>query len=394
MGKLKVAVFNTQPPHLYFGGVERRIIEVAKNLSDKVDTTIYSGTKKGFHSATYVDGTVLVPCFSTDKFFPLDNWFFNQSISRIYNKVQADVYEAHAVSGYGFLKAVKKNKSSTPFVQVIHGVLADEYLQSRKSTSPTFRTKIADLLMWQLARTEAKLAKDATLIVTVSKYSLEKIVNLYRVNKEKIRVVPNGVDPQRFKPTEDYEKIRQEIGVNDKPCVLFVGRLIQRKGLPFLVEAAKDIIKECSETMFVIVGDGPLRGHLVAELEKTNLSRNFKFLGDVTDEMLPKLYNCCDVFALPSIQEGQGIALLEAQATAKPVVVFNVGAVSEAMLNGYSGLLVKPTDSGELGQAILRLLSDKQLRERMGARGREFVSKNYSWSICAEKMFNIYNEVR
>ncbi|MCZ2809674.1 MAG: hypothetical protein O2V44_10000, partial [Candidatus Bathyarchaeota archaeon] len=78
--KLGVAVLNTQPPHLYFGGVERRIVETAKRLLNKVDTRVYSGTKMGFRKTSFVNGTIFIPCFSTDVLFPLDNWFFNKTI--------------------------------------------------------------------------------------------------------------------------------------------------------------------------------------------------------------------------------------------------------------------------------------------------------------------------
>ena len=105
--KQSVAVFNTQPPHLYFGGVERRIVETAKRLLDKVDMSVYCGTKAGFNNISLVEGTIFVPCFSTDVLFPLDNWFFNKTLSRMSSAIQADVYEAHTVSGYGFLNAVR-----------------------------------------------------------------------------------------------------------------------------------------------------------------------------------------------------------------------------------------------------------------------------------------------
>jgi glycosyltransferase involved in cell wall biosynthesis len=143
--------------------------------------------------------------------------------------------------------------------------------------------------------------------------------------------------------------------------------------------------------MFIIVGDGPLKNHLTSFLKKERLSDNFVFLGDVSDDILPTLYNCADIFILPSIQEGQGIALLEAQATAKPVVAFNVSGISEIVLDKRTGLLVKP-DSIELANAIFDLLSNKSLREKMGHLGREFVYKNFSWDICAQKMFQVYNE--
>ena len=389
--KLSVAIFNTQPPHLYFGGVERRIVETAKRLRNEVDTTVYSGTKAGFRKPVSFDGMTVVPCFSTDALFPVDNWFFNRTLANAADAIRADVYEAHTVSGYGFLKALKKRRIRKPFIQTIHGVLADEYVQSFQGGSPTFRAKLANLIMWRLSRMEEESAKNANLIVTVSKYSSEKIIQFYHADKSKIRIVPNGVDPQKFRPFEGCEKIKHQIGIGNKLCVLFVGRLIPRKGLAYLIEAAKHVVKERRETTFVIVGNGPLKNHLVAQLEKLDLTSNFVFLGDVNEKLLPALYNCADVFAFPSIQEGQGIALLEAQATAKPVVAFDVGGVHEAVLNNETGYLVKP-NSRELADAMLRLLSNFSLREKMGTKGREFVSNNYSWDVCARRMLEVYRE--
>ncbi len=108
--------------------------------------------------------------------------------------------------------------------------------------------------------------------------------------------------------------------------------------------------------------------------------------------MLPKVYNCADVFVLPSIQEGQGIVLLEAQASAKPVVAFDIGGVNETVLNKETGLLVKQGNTDELADALLKLLTDKTLREKMGSNGQLFVSKNYTWDICSQKMLNVYLE--
>ena len=131
------------------------------------------------------------------------------------------------------------------------------------------------------------------------------------------------------------------MGLSSEPCVLFVGSLIPRKGLHFLVEAAKKIVKEQPKTKFLIVGEGPLRKQLDNSIEAANLGRNFQFLGNLKDDKLLAVYNCADVFALPSIQEGQGIVLLEAQACLKPVVAFDIGGVNEAVRNGETGLLVQ-----------------------------------------------------
>lgn len=391
MKKLSLAVFNTQPPHLYFGGVERRIMEMAKSLRSEVATTVYSGTKAGFKKPATINGTHINPCYSTDAAFPLDNWFFNHTLANATNTIKADVYEAHAVSGYGFLKALKKRGIKKPFIQTIHGVLADEYTQALHMGTLTIRAKLANLIMQKQAKQEQQAAQNATLTVTISKYSTQKIIQHYDIDKTKIRIVPNGVDTQKFKPSAECEKIKQQIGLDNNLCILFVGRLIPRKGLTYLTEAAKHITKNYNQTTFLIAGNGPQKNHITTQLQKINLTKHFKFLGDINEQTLPTLYNCADIFVLPSIQEGQGIALLEAQATAKPVVAFNVGGIPEAVINGETGLLTKP-DSRELADAIIKLLGNWSLRKTMGNNGRKFVTDNFSWTVCAQKMLKVYQE--
>jgi glycosyltransferase involved in cell wall biosynthesis len=390
--KIRLAVFNTQPPHLYFGGVERRIVEIAKALSNEVQTSVFSGTKKGFREATRIGETNVVPCLSTDSFFPLDNWTFNRTISGMVGAVKADVFEGHAVSAYGVLRSLKKRDLSSRFIQTIHGVLADEYMLSSLSESQNPRVKLANMFMWRLSRLERELAQNSGIIVTVSKYSVRKILTYYGVEESKIRIVPNGVDCERFRPRVGSEELKRQLGLTNNRAVLFVGRLIPRKGLNYLVEAAEQIVKEADNVKFVIAGDGPMRDSLVAWLKRLEILDKFIFLGDVSDAMLPELYNCADIFALPSIQEGQGIALLEAQASGKPVVAFNVGAVSESIMEGQTGFLYEP-NSQRLSSSLLRLLADAPLREKMGAKGREFVCDNYSWALCSRKMCQVYSEI-
>jgi glycosyltransferase involved in cell wall biosynthesis len=393
MDRFRLAVFNTQPPHLYFGGVERRILETTKRLQNKADITIYSGTKSGFREPVTINRIKIVPCYSTDWLFPLDNWFFNRSLQKKANEMNANVYEAHAVSGYGFSNTLKKLAITKPFVHTIHGVLADEYERAKKEKSPSFRDWMANQFMRRLAKLEEETAKSATVIVTISKYSLEKIQQHYSIEAEKVRIVPNGVDVEKFKPPENVEASKRRFGLDNVPCVLFVGSLIPRKGLHFLIEAAKEIVKVQPATKFLIVGGGPLKSNLTNFTERANLLDSFKFIGNLNEHDLATAYSCADVFVLPSIQEGQGIVLLEAQAAAVPVVAFNVGGVSEAISNGETGFLVNKGNSLELANALLRLLSDRALREKMGESGRKFVTENFTWDICAERMLKIYQEV-
>ncbi len=393
MEKFRLAVFNTQPPLLYSGGVERRIIETTKRLQTQAEVTVYSGTKAGFKQPTTVSGVHFYPINSTDRLYPLDNWSFNRNLTKKIVDISADVYEAHAVSGYRIPETLKKHQLNKPFIHTIHGVLADEYEQAKKSGYQTFRSRIANLFMRHLAKLEAETAKKATTIVTISKYSVEKIQQHYSVDPEKVQIVPNGVDTEVFKPSVDQDGLKQKFNFGKGPCVLFVGNLIPRKGLFFLIESAKKIVKQQPDIKFLIAGEGPLKNPLARSIQEENLTDNFKFLGRVDEKLLPLLYNSSDVFVLPSIQEGQGIVLLEAQASGKPVIAFDIGGVKEVVRNGETGLLVKLGDSDALTDALMELVENKALREIMGASGRKFVVDNFTWDVCAQKMLEVYRGV-
>ena len=114
-------------------------METTKRLQTESDITVYSGTKAGFKKPSSMNGVSFVPCYSTDMLFPVDNWFFNRSLTKKASAINADVYEAHAVSGYGFPKTLEKLGIKKPFIHTIHGVLADEYEQAKKNGYPSVR---------------------------------------------------------------------------------------------------------------------------------------------------------------------------------------------------------------------------------------------------------------
>ena len=390
MAKFRLAVFNTQPPHLYCGGVERRILEVTRRLQTEADITVYSGTKAGFKAPTPIGNVNFVPSKSSDRLFPLDNWTFNRSITKNSAVFEADVFEAHNNSAYGLPNALQKRGINKPFIHVIHGTLADEYEQGKKGPQ-TLRGRLANAFMKQQAKQEKRIAEKATLIVTISKYSQGKILEHYGIGADKIRIIPNGVDTEKYRPT-DGTAARQLFGLGEEPCVLFVGSFIHRKGLPYLIDAAEKVVKERTNTKLLMVGDGPLKGWLLDTLRKKGLLNNFVFLGKLDENQLVSAYNAADVFVLPSIQEGQGIVLLEAQSCAKPVVAFGVGGVNEAVKDGETGFLVDVGQVDELSGALVKLLGDKALASKMGGNGREFVAGNFTWDICAGKMLSAYRE--
>lgn len=391
MGAFRLAVFNTQSPQLYVGGVERRILEVTRRLQTEADITIYSGTKAGFETPTQIEGVNFVPCKSTDLLYPLDNWTYNRSVIKNPAVYEADVFEVHNNSAYGLPKALQKKGLRKPFVHLIHGPLADEYQQGLLNEHPTLRGRLANRFMKYQAKQEEEMARLATQIVAVSNYSKGKILDYYNLDRSRIQVVPNGVDVEKFKPINPTDA-KKQFDLGNEPTVLFVGSLVPRKGLPYLVEAAKKIVKQQANTRFVIVGSGPLKSQLDQSLKVSGLARNFTFIGSLKDDQLPAINNAADVFVLPSIQEGQGIVLLEAQACGKPVVAFGVGGVKEAVRESETGFLLELGDTVGLADRILELISSEALRQKMGDAGRRFVSENYTWDLCAQRMLGIYKE--
>jgi hypothetical protein len=141
MGKFRLAVFNTQAPHLYRGGVERRINETTRQLTAEADITVYSGTKVGFKNPEVINGVNFEPLTSTNKAYPIDNWTFNRTVSQ--TTFNADVYEAHNDNGYGLLKAFKITTAKKPFIHTIHGVLAAEFDKAKLNGHISFRGRVA-----------------------------------------------------------------------------------------------------------------------------------------------------------------------------------------------------------------------------------------------------------
>jgi glycosyltransferase involved in cell wall biosynthesis len=186
--------------------------------------------------------------------------------------------------------------------------------------------------------------------------------------------------------------LKHKFGLKDAPVVLFVGNLIPRKGLTYLIEAARKVVKTYPDTQFVIIGDGPLKSQLIDRLVAVRLLDNFVFMSGLADDELAAMYGCSNVFVLSSIQEGQGIVLLEALASGKPVVAFDIGGVNELVIHSETGLLARNRNSDELAEALLRLLGNFELQMRMGLAGRRFVEGNFTWDICAKKMFKVYQE--
>ena len=182
-------------------------------------------------------------------------------------------------------------------------------------------------------------------IIAVSHFTKWELTNYYKIPENKIRVIHNGVDVNKFKPADDKRKVKAELGFNpDDLAILSVGRLYARKGLFTLIESMPAVVKRFQNAKFVISGKGQSdeMHKLIAHAEKLGVKDNIIFTGYYPDKKLPKLYQAADVFAFSTFYEHHPFAVLEALATGLPVVTTTVGGIPETIESGKNGFLVKP----------------------------------------------------
>lgn len=204
------------------------------------------------------------------------------------------------------------------------------------------------------------------------------------VPQSKITVIPNGVDISLFSPRRNPQSS------SDHNYCLFVGQLVHRKGVKYLLYALR---KVQSDLRCLIVGDGPLLSELRSLAKRLCLDDKVRFLGSVTIPRLVELYRNALFLVLPSLVEPFGIVILEALACGTPVIATRVGGPSEIIKHGVNGFLVKPADVDELAKYMSILAENDELRKAMRRNARHTAEKNYDWRLIAKKTLSVYKHV-
>ncbi|MDQ6722042.1 MAG: glycosyltransferase family 4 protein [Candidatus Dormibacteraeota bacterium] len=204
-----------------------------------------------------------------------------------------------------------------------------------------------------------------------------------------LRVIPNGIDVNTFKPGLAPIRHLRDDSVN----ILFVGRLEKRKGLGDLLRAYEFMNARVPKSRLIVVGDGPLRGKVESYIARHRLP-NVVLAGYVPDTVLPRYYCSADIFCAPATgAESFGIVLLEAMASGVPVVATEVEGYMSVLEPGRDSMTVQPKGWAELGAALVILARDAELRGRMGAYGHE-KARRYAWEAVASQIVEVYEEAR
>lgn len=206
----------------------------------------------------------------------------------------------------------------------------------------------------------------------------------------RMRRLAPGVDTERFRPGSGGEEVRARLGLGGRPVVVCVSRLVARKGQDTLIRAWPRVLADVPDAALLIVGDGPDARRLRSAAAGT---RSVLLTGPVAPRELPAYYDAGDVFAMPCRTrrggldvEGLGIVYLEASATGLPVVAGDSGGAPDAVLDGETGHVVDGTRPGPTARALIGLLKDPDRAARMGARGRAWVSGEWSWDRTSERL--------
>jgi len=243
---------------------------------------------------------------------------------------------------------------------------------------------------------EKKLMKRSDALIAVSTYTRKELIDLYDVDEEKIHVIYNGVDVQKFKPNRDGVGLRRELELDEEQkIILCVGRLYHRKGLTTLLQSISKVVQKFDNVKFVISGKGFKKNkeNLLRLTEKLKIENSVMFLGYFPDEKLPDLYAASDIFVLPALYENFPFAILEAQSTGLPVISTNVGGIPEFLKDNKNGLLVEPGDPEQLAQKILILLQNPELAEKLGRRGRRLVEEKFAWPLITRQVVDLYRKI-
>jgi len=310
-------------------------------------------------------------------------WFFASSgqrmyrgiedvVAKIYQEFPFDLIHAHVALPDGYAGALLAQRLGRPLVVTIHG----QDLQHTVDRNAACRRAISYVL---------NSASRTTLV----SHKLKQLATKYFNLRDKLAVVPNGVDPQNVVSRPGESAAEQK----ESPTLLSVSNLVRTKGIDLNLYALQKLRAEYPILRYLVIGGGPEEAKLRKLAGELGLEKQVDFLGRQSHHQVMEYMAACDIFTLPSWNEGFGVVYLEAMANGKPVIGCKGEGIEDFVEHGKTGLLVNPRDVDSLVEALDFLLSHPEEAKAMGEQARKLVLENYTWEKNAEKTIEIYKEV-
>lgn len=291
---------------------------------------------------------------------------------KICRKERIDVLHVHWPFPHGLMALLPRWLNGVKVVSTCHSAEIALARQSKLSTR---------LLAICLQRSDAVCAN--------SSHTAKLVREISGLDAE---VIPYGAT---VRIEETVPALQEDQGVS---LLLFSGRLIQRKGIQFLLQAMPLILAQ-RKVRLIITGDGHCRAEWEALSRKLGLQAHVQFVGFVSNERLSQLFRTCTIYVHPAIYddrgdtEGLGVVLIEALRSRKPVVASRVGGIVDVIQDGKTGLLVPEKDPLAIAKAVLSLLDDPALARRLGEAGYAYASKYFDWDRITDRLEAVYQRI-
>jgi glycosyltransferase involved in cell wall biosynthesis len=298
------------------------------------------------------------------------------ALVRLVRRERIDVVHAHWVIPQGLVAALARPLINRPVVTSAHGGDVFAMTKGIRRRMLRFAARGADSCTANSSATQAVLMRATDVQATI---------------------IPMGVDlsvfgsiPARLEPGHLAQRGAR---------LLFVGRLVEKKGVPYLIHAMGHLRTLSPMTKLLLVGDGPERSAVEALVSELGLDANVEFAGAVPNDQLPTYYASADIFVAPSVvstegdTEGLGVVILEAAASGLPIVASDIGGITDIVQHEQTGLLVEPGDPQAIALAVNRLINDDVLRQTQARSARELVTRRYSWDVVVDRFDALFRSL-
>jgi len=285
-----------------------------------------------------------------------------------------DLLHAKQEYPHGVIGATLSRRLGIPLYTTVQNPLA--YEEELVFSGPKMLSRLR-----QLIKPMVKYAlRNSAVVAAVSNYSL---ANCQKLGAKNCVLIPNGVDTQKFRP-------KAEELPSENPHIVTTSTLIPRNGLDTLIKAFGLLLDNVGRARLTIAGEGPLEKELKNLAQELGIENKVKFIATVPHEKVPELLWSADLFVRPSIYEGFGMSFIEAMASGVPVIACPTGGVVDFIENRQTGMLVPPNDPESLKQAMLSLLHNRKLYQRIRSKALALVKERYSWDGIAARVNEVY----
>ncbi len=239
---------------------------------------------------------------------------------------------------------------------------------------------------------EKQLVQQSWKVLCCSNYMADQVSKTFGADRSRVNVIRNGVDTSRFDVKINYELVKQRYALPNEKLILFVGRLVHEKGVHVLIGAVPKVLATYTNVKFVIVGEGGMKESLLSETWNFGVSHKVFFTGFVDRKTLITLYKVSDLAVFPSLYEPFGITALEAMAAQVPVVVSDVGGLSEIVEHDKTGVKIYPNNSDSLAWGVVKVLTNPNYADSLRQNAYRKIVEEYNWDKIAGEVVEIYRQ--